>query len=217
MISPSQPFDAQNACLLFTRLPVELRDQIYTLVFAVETSENGSIKLDGTTKLPNKALTMTCQRLHNETRAMYRAAYRSFPNHTFTVDMKIRPLPADIPRDLGNDIVLRINSLHVFWDANEYNKGAPLRLITSFDRDDPSQHFRTQVKLHDGDSYWRGRWMEVNAIRQYRDIARLVIHDFRRNCSKEPENSHSRSELLSYAILHAVFNVNREQQIWWGF
>ena len=160
---------------------------------------------------------MTCQRLHNETRAMFKAAYQNFPNHTFIINMKIRQLPADIPRDLPNDIISRINSFNVYWNANEYNKGAPLRFLTSIQRDDPSQHFSTQLELAPGDSYWRGRWMEVNAIHQYRDIARTTMHDFRNVCPNGSQNCRFLSELLAYAIRDAVLHETREQQIWWGF
>jgi hypothetical protein len=114
MIIPLKPVDAQADCPLFkSRFPSELRNQIYALIFTIETSEDGSIELNGATRPPSKALTMTCQRLYNETFAMYRAAYRSFPNHTFTVDMEIRTDPPNIPREIGNDLLSRINSFRI--------------------------------------------------------------------------------------------------------
>jgi hypothetical protein len=59
---------------------------------------------------------------------MYRAAYRQFPDHTFTIDMgRTRTLPPVIPRSLSNDILSRINSFRVTWNVDKYNNGALLR------------------------------------------------------------------------------------------
>jgi hypothetical protein len=60
MISPSKPVDAQLDCPLFKKLPSELSDQIYLLVFTVDTNQDGTIELDQHTKPPWKSLLMTC-------------------------------------------------------------------------------------------------------------------------------------------------------------
>jgi hypothetical protein len=75
-MNPSKDVDTQDACPLF-KLAVELRNEIYSLVFAAETNEDGSIELDKSTAPPSKALTMTCQVIRSETRAMYKAAYQN--------------------------------------------------------------------------------------------------------------------------------------------
>jgi len=67
---PSKEVNSQDACPLF-KLAVELRNEIYSLVFAVETNgEDGSIELNESTAAPSKALVMTCQVIRSETRAM---------------------------------------------------------------------------------------------------------------------------------------------------
>jgi hypothetical protein len=43
---------------MFQKLPAEVLDQIYLLVFAVETTEDGSIELNRATRPPCKDLTM---------------------------------------------------------------------------------------------------------------------------------------------------------------
>jgi hypothetical protein len=212
----SKPLDAQADCPLFGPMfPSEIRNQIYALVYTIETSEeDGSIKLDGATSPPSKALTMTCQRLHNETLAMYRVAYRNFPNHAFTIDMmSTRTLPPTIPRSLGNDILSRINSFHVTWNAAERNKDAPLRFTTYFDRDTPSHGFNVQLKLRDDDSYWRVNSLS-RVIQRYKYIAFDSIQNFRRVCASRPPAGDALGKVLSRAISGAVFDPRWDERIW---
>jgi hypothetical protein len=212
---PSKPLDAQADCPLFgPNFPSELRNQIYALVYRIETSdEDGSIKLDSATTPPSKALTMTCQRLHNETLAVYRAAYRQFPDHTFTIDMgRTRTLPPIIPRSLSNDILSRINSFRVAWNVDEYNNGAPLRLTTSFDRDAPSQRFKTQLKHHCGDRYWRGQRSASFVHCYYLDFATDSIENFRTACDSRPLKD-TLGKVLSHAILRAVYAPREDERI----
>jgi hypothetical protein len=215
MTRPSKPLDAQADCPLFGPMfPAELRNQIYALVYTIETSEDGSsIKLDGATNLPSKALTMTCQRLHNETLAMYRVAYRSFPNHTFTIDVSTRTLPPTIPRSLGNDILIRINSFHVTWNAAERNKDAPLRFTTYFDRDTSFHGFNVRLKLRDGDRYWRVNSLS-RVIQRYKYIAFDSIQNFRKVCASRPPAGDSLGKVLSRAISGAVSDPRRDERIW---
>ena len=66
MISPSKPFNAQGDCLFFeTRFAPELRYKIYALMFAIETNEDGSIELTGSTKPQSKNPSLTCQRIYS--------------------------------------------------------------------------------------------------------------------------------------------------------
>jgi len=149
---------------------------------------------------------------------MYRAACQSYLNHTFTINMNIRALPPDLPQAFPNALLARINSFRVIWHANEYNKGAPLRFTTCFDRAAPYGRFRTRVNLHEGDSYWRGKRMLDNALRQYHNKAWGAMEGFRLRCPPLPG-----SDLKSYfeaAIQDAVFDgfdEAWEQMIWWGF
>jgi hypothetical protein len=207
MIRRPRPVDSQDACLLFTRLPAELRNHIYTFVFALETSDDGSIKLDGATKPPSKALFMTCRRLHNETRAMYRAAYRSFPDHTFTVDMSIRTVKPETPLSIGNDLLSRINSFRITW-SNEHKKAGPLHFTTYIDRDAPRQKFRTRVARRGGDDNvdaFTGRVVS-SVIRGYADIALTAMETFNGVRPGPALNG-----LLAWKILCAVWDPGWEQ------
>jgi hypothetical protein len=134
---------------------------------------------------------------------MYRAAYRSFPNYTFTIDMNYRTLPPSIPRSLGNDILSRINSIRVTWNVQERNKNAPLHFTTHFDRDARFHAFTVQLKLHDGDSYWRGKRMANIIVQQYHRIAMKSIESFGMACVSRPP-ADSLGKVLSHAILRTV-------------
>ena len=215
-MSYSTSTNPQASSLLFI-LPRELRDQIYNLAFTIKTNADNTIDLNTATKPPSKSLSLTCQRLHNETFALYKAAYKNWPTHTFNIDMSVRPLPADIPRDLANDLVKRMCSFRVFWHANEYNKGEPLRFVTSFDRDGPSQVFRTQVRVHPGDRYWRGMGLVFRAIQHYRGHAFRMINVF--DHESNLGNGWSLAESLGYCVMRSVWNDSdgTEQRLWWGF
>jgi hypothetical protein len=210
MISPSQPFNPQGNCLMFQKLPAELLDEIYAMVFTVETSEDGSIELNGATKPPSKALTMTCQKVRNETRAMYKAAYQSFPNHTFTVDMSIRTVKPAISPALGNDILLRINSYRITW-SNEHKKVGRLHYTTHMDRDAPRQKFRTWVTRRsgddDGDVDSKASFAAAIVIRDYADIASTAIEKFN---GLSPYGG-SVNGVLSCTIQHAVWDPDWER------
>jgi hypothetical protein len=209
---------------MFQKLPAELLDQIYLLVFTVETSEYGSIELNRATRPPCKALTMTCQKVRNETRAMHRAAHQSFSDHTFTVDMSHRYITPDVPRELGTDLLTRMHLFRITWNADEHNKGAPLRFTTHIDRHAPDIKLSAQVELHDGDRYWRGWWMEANAIREYREHAIHAMRCFAIRCRDEDRrdglDENPRDTLdgcLENMLQWAVWFPADEQRIWWGF
>jgi hypothetical protein len=130
---PSKEVNSQDGCPLF-KLAVELRNEIYSLVFAAETNEDGSIEIDESMALPSKALVMTCQVIRSETHAIYKAAYNNYPKHTFTLiepDRGGRYAPF-VPT-LSNDLLARLRSIRVHWRADKQNKGKPLRLTTHFE------------------------------------------------------------------------------------
>lgn len=98
------------------------------------------------------------------------------------------------------------------WHAKEYNKGAPLRFTTSVDRKATGRRRRTQVKIHDGDSYWGGEQMERKAIRQYRGIAATATIHLRDMC--QDQTGDPLNLALGKAISRSAFHRNREQRIW---
>lgn len=219
MISPSKPFNAQGDCLFFeTRFAPELRNKIYALIFAIETNEDGSIELTGSTKPPSKNLSLTCQRIYSETRSMYRAAYRSFANHTFTIDQRIRTLSPEISLALGNDILSRINSFRVTW-SNEHFKIGPLHFTTHIERDAPGQQFRTRVthRGDDGDDddpervrkITRAAW---NVMRAYPDIASTAIEKFR-GVSSHLTQKNALNQILGWEIRAAVWDPMWERSM----
>jgi hypothetical protein len=209
MARPSQPFNPQSNCLMFQKLPAEVLDQIYALVFTVETSEDGSIELNATTQPPYKDLTLTCQKLRNETRAMYRAAYQSFPNHTFTVDMNIRSIRPVISRELDNFHLTRINSYRIAW-SHEHKKTGRMHFTTHMDRDAPGQKFRTWVTRRiedDSDSTAqcpKAAVAAVNVIREYPGIASAAIEKF--NGVSLHWRGHGLHGVLAWEILCAVWD-----------
>jgi hypothetical protein len=211
MSNPSKPLDAQDDCPFFkSRFPPELRNKIYALVFKIEPSEDGSIELNEATRPPSKALTMTCQRLHNETLAMYRASYRLFPAYIFTINMPTRTAPPNIPRAIGNDLILRINAFRVKWNPTEPRKGATVHLTTCFDRlDPPSLKYRARVTHQDGST--RIPW---KAIHGYSCVAWTAMARFSRLCPGRPEDP--LNEMLGYAIHKAVWNPVWEYQMMKG-
>jgi hypothetical protein len=91
MISPSKVLDTQSDCILF-KLAAETRNQIYDLVYATETNEDGAVELNEATMSPCKDLILTCQQIYNESRKMYKAAYRSHPTK-FTINIANRESP----------------------------------------------------------------------------------------------------------------------------
>lgn len=58
-------------------LPAEMRNNIYELVYAIDTSEDNEIDLL-TAKRPSNALILTCRQIHNETAKIYKSSYRDF-------------------------------------------------------------------------------------------------------------------------------------------
>jgi hypothetical protein len=150
MVNPTKAADAQDACPLFKKLAPETRNQIYSLVFAAETSkeDDGSIELNESTAPPSKNIIMTCQWVHYEAQAMYKAAYRKYPEHVFTLDIPFRRKPTFIP-SLSNDIFSRINTIRASFQAGQH-AGDMHRLTTRFTRiDKPRRLWDIRVEMHD--------------------------------------------------------------------
>lgn len=74
--------DPQPSCLLF-KLPPELRNYIYELIFATPDTIDF---VDACS--PPKDLVLTCRRLHTEMTGLYKEAYRAYWSETtFEIDM----------------------------------------------------------------------------------------------------------------------------------
>ena len=130
MKPPSKAASAHDGCHLF-KLAAETRNQIYELVFTIETNEDDSISLNEDTMVPSNALTGTCQQIYNESREMWRAAYHDYPTkRTFSIDVTDRKRPY-IP-ELSREFFVRMSSFCVIWRADEYNDGNPLLLTAPF-------------------------------------------------------------------------------------
>jgi hypothetical protein len=214
MMNPSKDVDTQDACPLFD-LAVELRNEIYSLVFAVETKEeDGSIELDKSTAPPSKALTMTCQVIRSGTRAIYKAAYQNYPKHTFTItvhDRESRYGPF-IPK-LSNDLFAHMRSIRVHWRANNHNKGNPLRFTSHFDSPGLDYGWTTRVELHD--EFWRGRDRTSGLVQWYEYLGREAMDRFR--AARVLQSGELLCDSLAIAVSNTVqAGPERELQWWWG-
>lgn len=89
-------------CTLTDRIPVEIRNRIYELVYAPDDDFPGTVELFSKTPVsdadnvlvyhnmgpPNKHLLLTCRQILSEARAMYKYYYRSFwKNTNFSIDL----------------------------------------------------------------------------------------------------------------------------------
>lgn len=180
MKPPSKAASAHDGCHLF-KLAAETRNQIYELVFTIETNEDDSISLNEDTMVPSNALTGTCQQIYNESREMWRAAYHDYPTkRTFSIDVTDRKRPY-IP-ELGREFFVRMSSFCVIWRADEYNDGNPLLLTTSFSRlfDSGSDRgdWETHVDIHD--KTWRPQdptWSSASSLSPQTSLhSQLKLH-----------------------------------------
>jgi hypothetical protein len=150
MVNPTKEADAQDACPLFKKLAPETRNQIYSLVFAAETDkeDGGSIELNRSTAPPSKNIIMTCQLIRHEAHAMYKAAYRRYPEHLFTLDIPFCRRYGFV-KSLSNEIFSRINTIRMIFQAREYAKDIN-RCTVYFARVDEPQLWDIRVERHDG-------------------------------------------------------------------
>ena len=211
MATFSKEVDAQSDCPLF-KLAAETRNQIYELVYATETNEDGAVELSKTTPPPpSKALTMTCQQIHREAHTMYKAAYRHYPEHDFTLHVSDRNDRPFIP-DFSNHSFSRINSVRVTWRADEHNQGKPLRLTTHFTQYEklplwvqrlwPRHIWCVQVEMHD--DYCKGKRLARNIIQRFQYTGREAVRDTQ-PCIRGP--GILRKEVLSMTFSYLVHNV----------
>lgn len=83
--SPIQPTqNPQTLSIFLNRLPAELRNEIYTLVFT--TSAYQTLKLSASNRPPHPlSLIQTCRQIHNE------ASFLAFTTHTFPLRPSLQP------------------------------------------------------------------------------------------------------------------------------
>jgi hypothetical protein len=175
MITPSKAADAQSDCILF-KLAAETRNQIYDLVYATETNDDGAVELNGTTRSPCKDLILTCQQIYNESRKMYEAAYRDYPTK-FTINIANRESPLPFTTTLDNELLRRMEYLSVTWRADEHNKGQPLRFTSTFNLGKGVRNW-CEVELNTNDTYCRGREAADKVCFKYRNRSSAAMGGF---------------------------------------
>lgn len=207
MVNPSKEADPQSDCPLF-KLAAETRNQIYELVYATKTSEDGAVELHKTTAPPpSKAPTMACKQTYNKAHAMYKAAYRRYPQHDFTLHVSDRRQRPFIPT-FSNKLFSRINTVRVTWRADEYNKGKPLRLTTHFTGVEGPQRWRIRVEMHD--DYCKGEKTALGVVRDLEFMRSRAV------CDTQPCVRASGKEMLSMTFSFAVHNVVYPLELEWA-
>ena len=154
MIKPLRALNAQADCPLF-KLAAETRNQIYELVFTIETNEDGDVELSKATA-PSNALPGTCQQIYNEGRAMFESVTYGYPwKYNFTINVPDRHQRPIVPA-LSQRFFDSLDPFCVTWRADELNDNNPLHLTyllnrTHGDRDtlcSPS-HWIINADAHD--------------------------------------------------------------------
>jgi hypothetical protein len=212
-MNPSKEADAQGNCPLF-KLAIELRDEIYSLVFAVETNSDGddSIELNESTAPPSKSLTTPCQAIRSESRAMYRAAYQNYPNNTFTLIVRNRLCPeATLVPALSNDLFARIYSIRPYWQAKDHHQDTPLRFTSHFDRVDHNHRWMAHIELQG--EYWLGKEAAGRFISWYEFLSARAMDEFRAACSWQ--SGQRLSDALACAVAQSVCaRAEQEYKMW---
>ena len=196
MVNPSKTASTQDDCPLF-KLAAETRNEIYELVYAIETKEDGSIELDDTTG--SNALARTCQQIYYESRGLHKEAYRLYPHYTFTLNVLDRGKHDPFSPALRKEFFRQMISFRVNWRADEHNQGKPLRFTTHFDKtyppreegklfrfaspDDGVDYQRWTIRLELHDEYWRGKEAGDELIRGLRS----VMNDYYAMGSDQPQ------------------------------
>jgi hypothetical protein len=211
MINPSKTADAQGDCILF-KLTAETRKQIYDLVYAAETDKDGAVELNEATLPPYKDLLLTCQQVYNESRKVYKAAYRDYPVK-LTIDIANRESLPFIPA-LDNKLLRRMESLVVTWRADEHNKGKPLRFTSEFNFEKwlggvPG------VSVDMNDKYWRGPQDADSVCYSYRGLGRTWMNKFYWSHLHPSSDMEDIRDGLAHAISVAVYAPKEDEAFIW--
>jgi hypothetical protein len=195
MAKATKEASAQDACPLFKLAP-ETRNQIYSLVFAAETNkeDDESIELNESTAPPSKDIILTCQLIRHEAEAMYKATYRRYPEHVFTLNVPFRRVVTFVP-SLSNDIFSRINVIRATFQAGEHT-GVVSRFTAHFTRINEPRLWDIRVEMHDLGS-WTAR--TVQCINRY-----MEVRAFKGQMAEQYE-VRSTDEMLSYAFSRCAF------------
>jgi hypothetical protein len=192
--------DAQKECPLFKFAP-ETRNEIYALVFAAKTQEDGSLKLE---KVPaDNALTRTCQQIYDESHKMYELASRDFPSsYTFTIDVLDRKdALASIP-DVSMQFFMQMTSFRVNWRADDRNQGKSFRFTSHFQKRKPGfQYWSVGVDMHD--EHWLGELHGNRMLISLRTIGTRAMYGHSSFASRVSRAVHG--------------HPGQEDQIWFGF
>jgi len=212
MVKSTQEASAQDACPLFKLAP-ETRNQIYTLVFAAETNQedNESIELIRSTATPSKGIIMTCQLIRHEAQAMYKAVYRAYPEHVFTLDIPCRWKYTFVP-SLSNDIFSRINTIRATFKAGEH-VGVMNRFTAHFTRVSGPRLWNIKVEMHDrGGRTARtvqhiNRYFEAMALK-----GQMAAQQY--EAAGCPESDEMLSHAFSRCAFFALYVGRDEESLW---
>ena len=166
----------------FFKLPAELRNEIYELVF--DSRSDSPINLLSAVP-PPKDLLLVCREIHSEAEKLYKACYRNFwsenefvleKNHgDLVIEAEVKALDA-----MGLDHIRNMRAYYT-WSESYYNlldtRGA--WALTSPPGDDPLFYLLKQ-RLYSGDPY-ELNWdtFESEDLRQEcaRRPARITMHE----------------------------------------
>jgi hypothetical protein len=219
--NPSRALNNQEGCRLF-KLAAETRNQIYELVFTIETNEDGHVELNEAS-IPSNALARTCQLIHNESNAMFRAATYDYPARDFTINLPDRRQRPTIPA-LSIHFFHDLNSFRITWRADEYNKGKPMHLTSYFERVYEEHgavrgmHFwKMDIEIHDK-SWEPPPRQNIGSVKHSCSLLGKEFMDWL--CPPGPSNwdDQSPSDMFATAVSHSVyFGPFMEGCIWGGY
>ncbi|CAK1356834.1 unnamed protein product [Cercospora beticola] len=111
----------ESECLFLDMLPAEMRNNIYELVYANDTSEDNEIDLLNA-EPPSNALILACREIHDEATGIYKSSYREFWSQS-TFSLPYPQLRNDCQRRLQRH---RSEDLHHITQFQISMKAAPL-------------------------------------------------------------------------------------------
>lgn len=120
---------SQDGSPLF-KLPPELRNNIYALVFSVKSNDDGTIDLDANAEPPSKTLILTCQTIFAESYGIYEASMHEYCDSEFVVnDYLTHSFFLD---PIYNPFLLHLTRVRVTYNASAANYNRPWLFVFSF-------------------------------------------------------------------------------------
>jgi hypothetical protein len=221
MMKPSRALNAQADSPLF-KLAAETRNQIYELLFTIETNEYGDVELSKATA-PSNALAGTCQKIYNESNAMFELAACDYPTkYNFVITVRSRENRVPIS-NFSSKFFYDINAFRVNWRADEHNGhngGKPLHLTTYFRRYGDIRYkghdLHVHVEVHD--RFWTPRpgsgrrvFGVVRSSSFYAKTMMDMLYPF--GC---PSGGKSPSEAFASAVYKVAYPGPGEESVIWG-